>query len=134
MLVEKKGEYVAIQTYEEEEEEFSRVGLSSVAHVAAQKGKLFGNIAKPSVSLVRFRVRHKWIHTYTHTLQNTDGLSFPVSEGQTEEGLKMRLAPKAEGWRGKKDERAIHPKVQEMTRTGGSRKTDGLNQASDGKS
>lgn len=67
-----------------------------------------------------------------HTLQKTGGLSFPMSEGQAEEALKIRLAPNAEGWRGK-DERVIHLKVQEMTRRG-SRSTDGLNQASDEKS
>lgn len=52
---------------------------------------------------------------------------------EAEEALKIRLAPDAEGWRGK-DERVIHLKVQEMTRSRGSRKTDGLNQASDEKS
>lgn len=68
-----------------------------------------------------------------HTLQKTGGLSFPMSEGQAEEALKIRLAPDAEGWRGK-DERVIHLKVQEMTRSRGSRKTNGFNQASDEKS
>lgn len=97
------------------------------AQQCSQKGKLFGNIAKPSVLLVCFRVRH------THTSKYW-WLEFSCVWRSKRRRLEDEISTQSRGLEGKKMKEQSIWRFRKWHRTGGSRKTDGLNQASDGKS